>query len=89
MGRLDGKVAVITGAGGGMGREAALLWRLDGVGRRAALLCGAQLATGTPQGVAVELERYLRLDAAAVAAAAQRWLRPEAMVEVVTRAGRR
>ncbi len=70
-------------------REAALLWRLDGVGRRAALLCGAQLATGTPQGVAVELERYTRLDTAAVAAAAARWMAPEQMVEVVTRAGRK
>ena len=30
MGRLDGKVCVITGAGGGMGREASLLFTKEG-----------------------------------------------------------
>jgi NAD(P)-dependent dehydrogenase (short-subunit alcohol dehydrogenase family) len=38
MGRLDGKVCVITGAGGGMGREAALLFSDEG-----AQVCAADL----------------------------------------------
>ena len=38
MGRLDGKIAVITGAGGGMGREAALLFSEQG-----ALVCVADV----------------------------------------------
>ena len=37
-GRLDGKVCVITGAGGGMGREAALLFTAEG-----ALVCAADV----------------------------------------------
>ena len=38
MGRLDGKVCVITGAGGGMGREAAILFSEEG-----AQVCAADL----------------------------------------------
>src|SRR3954464_967537 len=38
MGRLDGKVCVITGAGGGMGREAALLFSAEG-----AQVCAADI----------------------------------------------
>jgi zinc protease len=68
-------------------REAGVLWRLDGLGRRAAMLCGAQLATGTPQ-VSDELARYLALDVAGVRTAAQRWLARDRMVEVITHAGR-
>jgi zinc protease len=50
-------------------REAGVLWRLDGLGRRAAMLCGSQLATGTPQ-IADELQRYLNLDVASISTAA-------------------
>ena len=38
MGRLDGKVAVITGAGGGMGREASILFTAEG-----AKICAADV----------------------------------------------
>ena len=41
MGRLDGKVCVITGAGGGMGREAAIVFAGEG-----AKVCAADLDLG-------------------------------------------
>jgi NAD(P)-dependent dehydrogenase (short-subunit alcohol dehydrogenase family) len=41
MGRLDGKVCVITGAGGGMGREAAILFSAEGAQVCAADIDGA------------------------------------------------
>ena len=40
-GRLDGKVCVITGAGGGMGREAAILFTAEG-----AKVCAADMNLG-------------------------------------------
>jgi NAD(P)-dependent dehydrogenase (short-subunit alcohol dehydrogenase family) len=47
MGRLDGKVCVITGAGGGMGREAALLFSEEG-----AQVCVADVNLEAAQSVA-------------------------------------
>ncbi|MBK9030410.1 MAG: insulinase family protein [Myxococcales bacterium] len=69
-------------------REAATLWRLDGVGRRAALLLAAQLTTGSPAGIGESLARTRGLTVDAVVAAARRWLAPARMIEVVTRPGR-
>ena len=50
MGRLDGKVVVITGAGGGMGREAAILFAEEG-----AQVCAADIDGGLAEEVASEL----------------------------------
>jgi NAD(P)-dependent dehydrogenase (short-subunit alcohol dehydrogenase family) len=44
VGRLDGKVAVITGAGGGMGREAAVLFTQQG-----ARVCAADVQLGAAE----------------------------------------
>jgi NAD(P)-dependent dehydrogenase (short-subunit alcohol dehydrogenase family) len=49
MGRLDGKVAVITGAGGGMGREAALLFCEEG-----AQICVADVDADAAEKTAVD-----------------------------------
>jgi NAD(P)-dependent dehydrogenase (short-subunit alcohol dehydrogenase family) len=49
MGRLDGKVCVITGAGGGMGREAALLFCEEG-----ARVCVADVDGDAAERVAAE-----------------------------------
>jgi NAD(P)-dependent dehydrogenase (short-subunit alcohol dehydrogenase family) len=49
MGRLDGKICVITGAGGGMGREAALLFSEEG-----AQVCVADVNHEAAQTVAGE-----------------------------------
>ena len=69
-------------------REAGMLWRLDGVGRRAAMILGAHLSTGSARGIGEALVRMQRVTPAAVTEAARRWLDPARMVEVVTRPGR-
>jgi NAD(P)-dependent dehydrogenase (short-subunit alcohol dehydrogenase family) len=50
MGRLDGKVVVITGAGGGMGRDAAVLFSEEG-----AQVCAADIDGALVEEVAAEL----------------------------------
>ena len=52
MGRLDGKVAVITGAGGGMGREAAILFTEEG-----AKVCAADVQLGAAEETAATCAR--------------------------------
>jgi NAD(P)-dependent dehydrogenase (short-subunit alcohol dehydrogenase family) len=56
MGRLEGKVAVITGAGGGMGREAALLFCEE----------GAQVCVGDVDGTAADQTAAEARDAFAI-----------------------
>ena len=71
MGRLDGKVAVITGAGGGMGREAALLFAAEGArvcvadvdaaaAVRTAAEAGAAFAAAVDVADSASVERMMR-----------------------------
>jgi NAD(P)-dependent dehydrogenase (short-subunit alcohol dehydrogenase family) len=56
MGRLDGKVVVITGAGGGMGREAAIVFADEG-----ASVCAADIDGGLAEQTAADAGRALPL----------------------------
>jgi NAD(P)-dependent dehydrogenase (short-subunit alcohol dehydrogenase family) len=57
MGRLDGKVVVITGAGGGMGREAALLFSEEG-----ARVCAADVDPEAAERTAADAREALAVE---------------------------
>src|SRR5262249_11666607 len=65
-------------------REAAAIWSLTGLSRRAQLLQRHALYSGQPDGPAAELLRYRAVTPASIAAAMHRWLDPARRVEVET-----
>ena len=65
-------------------REAGALWRLDGLESRASQLQRSMLYLERPDGLATELARVRACSAAAITAAAARWLDPARAIEVET-----
>jgi zinc protease len=65
-------------------REASAIWSLSSLSRRANLLQRYALYTSEPDGLAADLARYRAVTPDSIAAAMQRWLRPERMVEIET-----
>lgn len=65
-------------------REAAAIWSLSGISRRASMLQRYALYTDEPDGLAADLARYRAVTPASIEAAMSRWLAPSRMVEVET-----
>jgi len=65
-------------------REAAAIWGLSGLSRRANMLQRYVLYTNEPDGLAADLARYRAVTPASIEAAMARWIAPNAMVEVET-----
>ena len=65
-------------------REAATIWSLTGLTRRAQMLHRYALYTDDADGLAAELARYRAVTPASATAAVQHWMRADAMVEVET-----
>jgi predicted Zn-dependent peptidase len=67
-------------------REAASIWALVALGKRASLLQRYALYTDEPDGLGPELARYRAVTADSAAAELTRWARPDRMVEIETKA---
>ena len=65
-------------------REAASIWSLTGLARRANILQRYVMYTDEPDGLAPELVRYRAVTTASVTAARARWVDPARMIEVET-----
>jgi zinc protease len=65
-------------------REAASIWSLTSLARRASLLQRYALYTPSPDGLASDLTRYRAITTDSITAALSRWLSPQRMVEVTT-----
>ena len=65
-------------------REAAAIWGLTGLSRRAQLLQRYAMYTSNPDGLAGDLASYRAVTPASATAAVARWARPDRMVEVMT-----
>ena len=65
-------------------REAAAIWSLTGIARRANIIQRFMLYTDEPDGMATELTRYRAVTPASIDAAIARWLPPDRMVEIET-----
>jgi zinc protease len=65
-------------------REAAAIWSLSGLSRRANMLQRYALYTPEPDGLAADLARYRAVTPASIEAAMGRWLGASRMVEVET-----
>jgi predicted Zn-dependent peptidase len=64
--------------------EAGVIWRLEGLERRAAQLARTMLYHERPDGIAAELAAVRAINADAVVAATRTWLAADAMVEIET-----
>ena len=68
MGRLDGKVCVITGAGGGMGRDASILFTEEG-----AKVCAADVNLAAAEETAALCAGRRRSPSASTSPTRSRW----------------
>ncbi len=66
-------------------REAASIWALTGLARRASIVQRYVLYTGEPDGLAGELARYREVTVASVEAARRRWIGPHVEIQTLPR----